>query len=155
MNSLKAIITGSVFALALAAETPQWKDGQAEWNMFNAAKNETDAKKMLALVNAWKEKYPDSEFKLVRAGLFAKDYLALNQPAQAVKASQEALANLAKDVIRRKTTKEAFKLTLRALGEDKPEILCARMIEGFDSRLHSVYEKLQWKLIYRPIRYPD
>lgn len=70
-------------------------------------------------------------------------------------ASQEALANLAKDVIRRKTTKEAFKLTLRALGEDKPEILCARMIEGFDSRLHSVYEKLQWKLIYRPIRYPD
>ena len=66
---------------------------QAEYDLYNSVlQTQNDPTKQLQLLNTWKEKYPDSDFQLVRAGLFAKDYLALNQPAQAIKASQEALA---------------------------------------------------------------
>ncbi len=76
---------------------PKVKD-QGEYDLYNSVlKTQTDPNKQLQLLNTWKEKYPDSEFKLVRADLFAKDYLALNQPAQAVKAAQEALAINPKD----------------------------------------------------------
>src|SRR4029077_17082585 len=74
----KSILIGSVVLFSLAAQAPQWKDGQTEYNMFSAAKNETDAKKKLALVNVWKEKYPDTEFKLVRLQLYLNSYQQLN-----------------------------------------------------------------------------
>jgi TolA-binding protein len=76
---------------------PRVKD-QGEYDLYNGVlQAQNDPNKQLQLLNTWKEKYPDSDFKLVRANLFAKDYLALNQPAQAVKASQEALAISSKD----------------------------------------------------------
>jgi tetratricopeptide (TPR) repeat protein len=74
----KSFLIGSLVLLSLAAQTPQWKDGQTEYNMFSAAKNETDAKKKLALINAWKEKYPETEFKLVRLQLYLNAYQQLN-----------------------------------------------------------------------------
>src|SRR6476646_6096156 len=74
----KSILIGSFVLLSLAAQTPQWKDGQTEYNMFDAAKKETDAKKKLALINTWKEKYPDTEFKLVRLQLYLNAYQQLN-----------------------------------------------------------------------------
>ena len=71
---------------------------QAEYDLYNSVlQTQNDPSKQLQLLNRWKELYPDSEFKLVRADLFAKDYLALNQPGPAVKASQEALAINPKD----------------------------------------------------------
>src|SRR5436190_851458 len=79
MKALKSIIAGSVFILSLAAaEAPQWKDGQAEWNMFDSANKESDARKKLALINAWKEKYPETDFKMVRLQLYLNAYQQLN-----------------------------------------------------------------------------
>jgi hypothetical protein len=72
------VIAGSVFVLSLAAQTPQWKDGQTEWKMFDSAKNEADARKKLALTDAWKEKYPDTDYKMVRLQLYLNAYQQLN-----------------------------------------------------------------------------
>src|ERR1044072_8504582 len=56
---------------------PQWKD-QAEYDMYSAVVKETDPKKKLALINAWKEKYPETEYKLARLQLYLNAYQQLN-----------------------------------------------------------------------------
>jgi TolA-binding protein len=94
------IVAGVLLAASALAQPqqPKVKD-QGEYDIYNSVlQAQNDPSKQLQLLNTWKEKYPDSDFKLVRANLFAKDYLALNQPAQAVKASQEALVINSKDV---------------------------------------------------------
>src|SRR5581483_5667707 len=78
MRLIKSLIAGSVFALSLAAQTPQWKDGQTEWKMYDAANSEKDAKKKLALIDAWKEKYPETDYKMVRLQLYLNAYQQLN-----------------------------------------------------------------------------
>jgi tetratricopeptide (TPR) repeat protein len=60
------------------AGQPQWKDGQTEYNMFAAAQKETDPKKKLALIDAWKEKYPETDFKMPRLQLYLNAYQQLN-----------------------------------------------------------------------------
>ncbi len=94
----RRLIIGTFITIsALAQKQAQVKD-QAEYDLYNSVlQAQNDPNKQLQLLNAWKEKYPDSEFKLLRADLFSKDYLALNQPAQAVKSAQEALAIDPKD----------------------------------------------------------
>src|SRR5437762_3429211 len=52
-----------------AQKGPQWKD-QAEYDMYSAVVKETDPKKKLALINAWKDKYPETEYKLARLQLY-------------------------------------------------------------------------------------
>jgi tetratricopeptide (TPR) repeat protein len=85
-------------AAAVAQQQPNWKN-QGEYDLYTSiSQAQNDPSKQLQLLNTWKEKYPDSEFKVVRADLFAKDYLALNQPAQAITAAQEALSVNPKDV---------------------------------------------------------
>src|SRR5690242_11568979 len=56
-----------------AAGQPQWKD-RAEFDLFESIRNEQDPTKKIALLNQWKEKYPGSEFKKVRAGLLVQTY---------------------------------------------------------------------------------
>jgi tetratricopeptide (TPR) repeat protein len=56
---------------------PKWKD-QAEYDMYSAVVKETDPKKKLALINAWKEKYPETEFKSARLQLYLNAYQQLN-----------------------------------------------------------------------------
>src|ERR1700733_4866691 len=98
LNRSVAALSGFLLAAAGLAQQPQVKD-QGEYDLYNSVlQTQNDPNKQLQLLNTWKEKYPDSEFKLVRADLFAKDYLALNQPAQAVKAAQEALSINPKDL---------------------------------------------------------
>src|SRR5450759_504635 len=60
-----------------AAKGPQWKD-QAEYDMYSAVVKETDPKKKLALINAWKEKYSETEYKLARLQLYLNAYQQLN-----------------------------------------------------------------------------
>lgn len=91
------LLTAAGLAQQTGAKTPHVKD-QGEYDLYNSVlQAQNDSNKQLQLLNTWKEKYPDSDFKLVRADLFAKDYLALNQPAQAIKAALEALSIDAKD----------------------------------------------------------
>jgi tetratricopeptide (TPR) repeat protein len=65
---------------------------QGEYDIYNAVSKETDPNKQLQLLQTWKEKYPDSDFKEDRAAMVAQDYAKLGKPAEAIKASQDVLA---------------------------------------------------------------
>ena len=69
-------------------------------------------------------------------------------------ASSQALANLAADVVRRKTSKKAYQTLLRALGENDKETLCYRIMQGLEARLKSPIEKLPWIGNYT-VLYPE
>ena len=75
------------------AQQPQKKvKDQGEYDIYNAVTKEADPTKQLQLLQTWKEKYPDSDFKEERAALVAQDYAKLGKPAEAIKASQDVLA---------------------------------------------------------------
>ena len=98
MRTLKSLIAGSVFVLSLAAQAPQWKDGQTEWKMYDSANSETDAKKKLALINAWKEKYPETDYKMVRLQLYLNAYQQLNDMPHLLATLGDMMAQDAKDL---------------------------------------------------------
>ena len=85
-------------AQAGQAGQPQWKDGQVEYNMFASAQKETDPKKKLALIDAWKEKYPETEFKMVRMQLYLNAYQQLNDMPHLLATLRDMLAMEPKDV---------------------------------------------------------
>ena len=98
MKPILTAVCSLVLVSTAMAQQPKVKD-QGEYDLYNGVlQTQNDPNKQLQLLNTWKEKYPDSDFRQIRADLFAKDYLALNQPAQAIKAAQEALAINSKDL---------------------------------------------------------
>jgi hypothetical protein len=71
---------------------------QGEYDIFNAAGKETDPNKQLQLLQQWKEKYPDSDFKQERADTVAMAYDKLKKGPEELKAIQDALAINSKDL---------------------------------------------------------
>ena len=84
---------------ALWGQAPQknWKD-RGEYDLYDSITKEAGAAKKLELLNAWKEKYPATDFKQERLQLYLTTYQALNQPAKMVETAQEMLANDPKDL---------------------------------------------------------
>jgi len=76
---------------------PQWKD-QAEYDMYSAVVKETDPKKKLALINAWKDKYPETEYKLARLQLYLNAYQQLNDFPNLLATLNEMLTMNPKDL---------------------------------------------------------
>jgi tetratricopeptide (TPR) repeat protein len=84
---IRSILFAALAALSLPAQTqpaaqpaqaqPQWKD-QAEYDMYSAVQKETDPKKKLPLLQAWSDKYPDSQFKQQRLVAYLNVYQQLN-----------------------------------------------------------------------------
>jgi tetratricopeptide (TPR) repeat protein len=101
LTAISAIALGSVIsglaqtpqtsATAPAAKEKKVKD-QGEYDLFTAVTKETDANKKLALLNTWKEKYPDSDYKLDRLQFMLLTYQQLNQPAKMIDTAKEILA---------------------------------------------------------------
>lgn len=79
------------------AKKPQWKD-RAEYDLVAAITKETNNTKKLELLNTWKEKYPNTDFKLERLQHYLVTYQALNQPTKMVETAQAMLAINPKDV---------------------------------------------------------
>jgi len=82
---------------APAAKKKNYKD-QQEYTLYDAATKETDANKKLTTLNTWKEKYPDSDFKLERLVLFLNTYQKLGQGLKMVDTAKEILAIDPKDI---------------------------------------------------------
>jgi tetratricopeptide (TPR) repeat protein len=80
-----------------AGKGPQWKD-QAEYDMYSAVVKETDPKKKLALINAWKEKYPQTEYKLARLQLYLNAYQQLSDFPNLLATLNEMLTMNPKDL---------------------------------------------------------
>ncbi len=93
-------------APAAAPAAPKVKD-QGEYDALTAAQKETDPVKKLALLQAWQDKYPDSEFKNARLLQFMNTWSQIasktmsttptpDSLAQGKQASQNMLDNLDK-----------------------------------------------------------
>jgi tetratricopeptide (TPR) repeat protein len=80
----------SASAQAPGQAAPQAKTAE-EANLFNSILKETDAKRKLAVLDEWKQKYPDTDFKQQRLTFYIQAYQATGQLAKAVEAAQEML----------------------------------------------------------------
>ncbi|HVN07310.1 MAG TPA: hypothetical protein VMT86_22980 [Bryobacteraceae bacterium] len=82
---------------APAAKKKQYKD-QQEYTLYDSATKEKDPNKKLALLNTWKEKYPESDFKQERLLLYLTTYQSLNQAAKMVDTAKDLLTIDPKDI---------------------------------------------------------
>jgi len=88
-----AITTAALCATGLMAQAPQKKvKDQAEYDLFEAARKETDWNKKLQFLNQWKEKYSDSDYKEDRQVMIVVAYQNLRQGEQMWGACKDLLA---------------------------------------------------------------
>jgi len=71
-------------------KTPNWKD-RAEYDLVQSALAEKDPQKKLDLLNQWKEKYAETDFKEMRLEAFMDTYQALKQPDKMLDVGKELL----------------------------------------------------------------
>jgi len=83
---------------APAAQAQKKVKDQGEYDLFNGVTKETDPAKKAALLNTWKEKYPESDYKLERLVMLIQTYSALQQWPNVVNAAKEALTVDPKDI---------------------------------------------------------
>ena len=76
-ESLTATLARAPIVSKEQEKQPKWKDA-AEYQMYSAVLKETDPKKKPALINTWKEKYAETEYKLARLQLYLNAYQQLN-----------------------------------------------------------------------------
>jgi hypothetical protein len=86
-------ITGApraVFAQPASAQAAQknWKD-RSEYDLYESITKETSPAKRLELLNAWKDKYPSSDFADARQQLYMSVYGQLGRPGDALAAAGE------------------------------------------------------------------
>lgn len=74
------------------AQTQKKVKDRGEWELFNNVTKETDPAKKIAILNEWKEKYPESDYKLDRLVMLLQNYMALKQWPNAINAAKEALS---------------------------------------------------------------
>lgn len=77
-------------------QQPGWKD-RAEYDLYVSITKETDPKKALGLLNTWKEKYPNSDLKQERLGLYLSTYQKLGDAKNMMQTAKELLAANPKD----------------------------------------------------------
>lgn len=82
---------------APAAKKKTYKD-QQEYTLYDSVTKEKDPNKKLTLLHTWKEKYPESDFKVERLQLYLSTYQGLNQAAKMVDTAKEILAIEPKDI---------------------------------------------------------
>jgi tetratricopeptide (TPR) repeat protein len=93
-----AIATFLVTSAAWGQETKKdWKD-RAEYDLYAAIEKETNNTKKLELLNSWREKYPETDFKVLRLQHFLFTYRDLNQPAKMMETAKQMLAINPKDI---------------------------------------------------------
>jgi tetratricopeptide (TPR) repeat protein len=80
-----------------AQQGPQWKN-QAESDLYTAIQKENDAQKKLALIDAWKAKFPDTELKQQRLAAYLNVYQQLNDVPKLIQTLNEMLTLDPKDL---------------------------------------------------------
>jgi len=92
-----ALLVGPVRVVAQdtaapAAQKQEWKD-RAEYDLFDSIQKDTNPQTRLDKLNQWKDKYPKTDFAKQRSQLFLTTYAQANQPAKAVDAAKDVLAD--------------------------------------------------------------
>ena len=98
------ILSGLVMGMLLCGigtaqqvANPQWKD-RAEFDLVEEVKKAAGAKK-IELLDQWKQKYPDTDFKTYRAGQYVSTYLEMKKLKEMYVACQEYNAIDPKDFL--------------------------------------------------------
>jgi tetratricopeptide (TPR) repeat protein len=101
-----------------AEKKPNWKD-RAEYDLVQSALKEADPQKKLELLNQWKEKYPETDFKEMRLEAYIETYQALKQPAKMFDTAKELLA------LNPKNLKALYWISVLAVSpaQTSPEVL--------------------------------
>lgn len=96
----------------------EWKD-RGEYDLYVAITKETANNKKLELLNTWKQKYAETDFRQERLQLYLVTYQALNQPQNMVDTAHQMLANDPKDF------QALYWITLLTptLGKSTPDVL--------------------------------
>ncbi len=76
---------------AAGGQQKQWKD-RGEFDLYDSITKATDPNKRVELLNTWKEKYPNTDFKIERLALYLGAYQQLNKPQEIVQTSKEIIA---------------------------------------------------------------
>ena len=120
-QSFRKIVAGGVFAAVLfstatlfAQAQKNWKD-QAEYDLYLQVTKATVPDQQLQLLNQWKEKYPESDYKLERAQTYLLVYNKKNDAAGLYKSSLDLLA------LDPKSFQALYWLTLLTVSMDKKE----------------------------------
>src|SRR5689334_20552205 len=71
---------------------------QAEYDLYSNSTKTIESAKRLSVLNTWKEKYPETDFKEERLLIYLSTYQQLNQPAKIVETCKEILALNPKNV---------------------------------------------------------
>ena len=79
-------------AQSAQAQTQKKAKDQGESDLYSAATKETNNAKKIAILNEWKERYPESDYKLDRLDMLMPAYFALQQWSNVINAGKEALA---------------------------------------------------------------
>ncbi len=143
-QSFRKIVLGGVFAAMLvstgtlfAQAQKNWKD-QAEYDLYMQVMKATAPDQQLQLANQWKEKYPESEYKLERAQFYLVIYNKKNDAPGLYKASVELLA------LEPKSFQALYWLTLLTVSLDKKDAESLetgiKSANGLISALDATYE---------------
>lgn len=83
----------SLLTLTVWGQAPQknYKD-RAEYDLYASILKEANPTQKIALLNQWKEKYPETEFKEERYQLFLDAYRVSNQGAKVLETAKEMVA---------------------------------------------------------------
>jgi hypothetical protein len=96
---MRRAIVCVLFSIALAAAAEggkQFRQGEFDsYSKVDKALNSNQFQEAVNALDAWKQKYPDSEYKDEREALYAQAYAGLNEPAKALDA---AIPLLGRDV---------------------------------------------------------
>ena len=88
-----ALLVTSFAVTGLAQEKKEKKvKDQAEYDLFQSINKEQDLNKKVQLLNTWKEKYPDSDFKEDRQLIYIQTYQGLQQGENMLTAAKDLLA---------------------------------------------------------------
>ncbi len=87
-----------IWSAQAPAQQKQAKD-QQEADLINSAFKETNPTKKLAILDEWKQKYPDTAFKVERLQSYIQAYQQANQLAKAVDTARELLTIAPADLL--------------------------------------------------------
>ena len=110
--TLSALLCGIANAQPAAA-AKNWKD-RAEYDLAQEV-GKAQGQKKIELLDQWKQKYPDSDFKLDRVGIYISTYQAMNKPKEMYESSKEFIALDPKNI-----TVISY-ITSLAIGQNEPD----------------------------------
>ena len=86
------VALSTVFCWCLVGQAQKnWKD-RAEYDLYESITKEQNPNTKLGLLNSWKEKYPASDYKDMRAALVMDTYRLLGKGKEMMEAAKEVLA---------------------------------------------------------------